>query len=135
MPLPLRMMPVSLRCRHGRCRHCPEPTRTHYGSSQILASSRIITDRPGFFKQFKISKNDLPDFPGPSRTFQDHPGPPRTITAALRTRDESSHGSPRIRSGAVHGGPGARGDRSLNNQFCYSGYVNLKLVCNFGSTL
>ena len=100
MPLPLRMMPVSLRCRHGRCRHRPEPTRTHYGSSRILASSRIITDRPGFFKQFKISKTTsrtFPDRPGPSRTAPDHPEPSRQRYGRVTDR----HGSDPRQSVAV----------------------------------
>ncbi len=71
MPLPLRMMPASLRCRHGRCRHRPEPTTDRPGSWPRPGSSRTVPDRPGFFKQFKISKTT-------SRTVTDLPGPPRT---------------------------------------------------------
>ncbi len=93
MPLPLRMMPVSLRCHHGRCRHRPKPTMARPGSWPRPGSSRTV---PDFLNSLKFQKRP----PEPSRTFQDHPGPfqdhpkaPRTITAALRMRDGSSHGS------------------------------------------
>ena len=83
MLLPLWMMPVSLRCRHGRCRHHPEPTTDHPGSWPLPGSSWTVPDHPGFFKQFKISKTTsrtFPDrpcrtlIPGPSRTTQNHHG-------------------------------------------------------------
>ncbi len=94
MPLLLRMMPVSLRCRHGRCRHRPEPTTDRPGSWPRPGSSRTVSD---FLNSLKFQKRP----PGLSRTVQDLPGPPRTITAALRTRDGSSHGSDLGQSVAV----------------------------------
>ncbi len=85
MPLPLRMMLVSLRCRHGRCQHRPEPTTDRPGFWPRPGLSWTILDRPGFFKQFKISKTT-------SRTFQDFSGPPRTFPGPPWTT-QNHHGS------------------------------------------
>ncbi len=107
MPLPLRMMPVSLRCHHGRCRHRPEPTTDRPGSWLRPGLSRTV---PDFLNSLKFQKRPpglswtFQDHPGP---FQDHPGPPWTITAALRTCDGSSNRSDPGQSVAVC-------DRSFN---------------------
>ncbi len=103
MPLLLRMMPVSLRCHHGRCQHRPEPTTDRPGSWPRPGSSWTIPDRPGFFKQFKISKTTsqtLPDHPGPSRTTPDlsrttpdHPEPSRQRYGCMTDQSTDSHGS------------------------------------------
>ncbi len=66
----------------------PAPTRTHYGSSQTLALSQIITDRPVFFKQFKIS-------------FQDHPEPSWQRYKRVMDLGTVNHGSDPGQSVAV----------------------------------
>ncbi len=104
MPLPLRMMPVSLRCRHGRCRHGPEPTTDRPGSWHRPGSSRTVPDRPGFFKLFKISKTtslSFPDRPGPSRTIPDHPEPSQQRYGRVTDQATDRHGSDPGQSVAV----------------------------------
>ena len=65
MPLPLWMMPVSLRCRHGRCRHRPEPTTDRPGF--LETTSRTFQDRPGPFRTTLDLSRTTPDHPEPSR--------------------------------------------------------------------
>ncbi len=53
MPFPLRTMPVSLRRRHGRCRHRPEPTTDCPGSWPRPGSSRTV---PEFLNSLKFQQ-------------------------------------------------------------------------------